>query len=82
MENVLTLNQKSQIVISKEIRKRLGLNPATAKTLGGIVNPICLAALRLMISPNFVGSEGRKGVPRDHVRLRSYATPRDATLQP
>ena len=27
MENVLTLNQKSQIVISKEIRKSLGLKP-------------------------------------------------------
>ena len=27
MENVLTLNQKSQIVISKNIRKRLGLKP-------------------------------------------------------
>jgi AbrB family looped-hinge helix DNA binding protein len=27
MENVLTLNQKSQIVISKQIRKRLGLKP-------------------------------------------------------
>jgi AbrB family looped-hinge helix DNA binding protein len=27
MENVLTLNQKSQIVISKKIRKSLGLKP-------------------------------------------------------
>ena len=27
MESVLTLNQKSQIVISKEIRKRLDLKP-------------------------------------------------------
>jgi AbrB family looped-hinge helix DNA binding protein len=27
METVLTLNQKSQVVISKEIRKRLGLKP-------------------------------------------------------
>ena len=27
MENVITLNQKSQIVISKEIRKSLGLKP-------------------------------------------------------
>jgi AbrB family looped-hinge helix DNA binding protein len=27
MENVLTLNEKSQIVISKQIRKRLGLKP-------------------------------------------------------
>lgn len=27
MEIVLTLNEKSQIVISKEIRKRLGLKP-------------------------------------------------------
>jgi len=27
METVLTLNQKSQIVISKEIRKSLGLEP-------------------------------------------------------
>jgi len=27
MENVLTLNQKSQIVISKAIRKSLGLKP-------------------------------------------------------
>jgi AbrB family looped-hinge helix DNA binding protein len=27
MENVLTLNQKSQIVISKKIRKILGLKP-------------------------------------------------------
>ena len=27
MENVLTLNQKSQIVISKQIRKKLGLKP-------------------------------------------------------
>jgi AbrB family looped-hinge helix DNA binding protein len=27
MENVVTLNQKSQIVISKEIRKILGLKP-------------------------------------------------------
>ncbi len=27
MESLLTLNQKSQIVISKEIRKRLGLKP-------------------------------------------------------
>jgi AbrB family looped-hinge helix DNA binding protein len=27
MENVLTLNQKSQIVISKHIRKSLGLKP-------------------------------------------------------
>jgi AbrB family looped-hinge helix DNA binding protein len=27
MENVLTLNQKSQIVISKNIRKSLGLKP-------------------------------------------------------
>ena len=27
MENVLTLNQKSQIVISKKIRKGLGLKP-------------------------------------------------------
>jgi AbrB family looped-hinge helix DNA binding protein len=27
MENVLTLNQKSQIVISKNIRQRLGLKP-------------------------------------------------------
>ena len=27
MENVLTLNQKSQIVISKKIRKQLGLKP-------------------------------------------------------
>jgi AbrB family looped-hinge helix DNA binding protein len=27
MESVLTLNQKSQIVISKEIRKILGLKP-------------------------------------------------------
>jgi AbrB family looped-hinge helix DNA binding protein len=27
MENVLTLNQKSQIVISKQIRKTLGLKP-------------------------------------------------------
>src|SRR4030095_8236815 len=28
---------------------------ALAKTLGGIVNPICLAALRLITSSNFVG---------------------------
>jgi AbrB family looped-hinge helix DNA binding protein len=27
MESVLTLNQKSQVVISKEIRKRLNLKP-------------------------------------------------------
>ena len=27
MENVLTLNEKSQIVISKEIRRRLDLKP-------------------------------------------------------
>jgi AbrB family looped-hinge helix DNA binding protein len=27
MKNVLTLNQKSQIVISKQIRKSLGLKP-------------------------------------------------------
>ena len=27
MENVLKLNQKSQIVISKQIRKKLGLKP-------------------------------------------------------
>lgn len=27
MENVVILNQKSQIVISKQIRKRLGLKP-------------------------------------------------------
>jgi AbrB family looped-hinge helix DNA binding protein len=27
VENVLTLNEKSQIVITKEIRKRLGLKP-------------------------------------------------------
>ncbi len=27
MENVITLNQKSQIVISKQIRKCLGLKP-------------------------------------------------------
>lgn len=27
MENVLTLNQKSQIVISKQMRKNLGLKP-------------------------------------------------------
>jgi AbrB family looped-hinge helix DNA binding protein len=27
MENVVTLNQKSQIVISKQIRKSLGLKP-------------------------------------------------------
>jgi len=27
MENVLTLNQKSQIVISKKIRNQLGLKP-------------------------------------------------------
>jgi hypothetical protein len=33
---------------------------ALAKTLGGIVNPICLAVLRLMTSSNFVGcSTGR-----------------------
>ena len=28
---------------------------ALAKTLGGIVNPICLAAFRLMMNSNFVG---------------------------
>ena len=28
---------------------------ALAKTLGGMVNPICLAALRLMMNSNFVG---------------------------
>jgi hypothetical protein len=28
---------------------------ALAKTLGGIVNPICLAAFKLMINSNFTG---------------------------
>jgi AbrB family looped-hinge helix DNA binding protein len=32
MENVLTLNQKSQIVISKQIRKILGLKPGDQLT--------------------------------------------------
>ena len=32
MENVLTLNQKSQIVISKKIRKQLGLKPGDQLT--------------------------------------------------
>lgn len=32
MVSVLTLNQKSQIVISKEIRKRLGLKPGDQLT--------------------------------------------------
>jgi AbrB family looped-hinge helix DNA binding protein len=32
MENVLTLNEKSQIVISKAIRKTLGLNPGDQLT--------------------------------------------------
>ena len=32
MENVLKLNQKSQVVISKEIRKRLGLKPSDQLT--------------------------------------------------
>jgi AbrB family looped-hinge helix DNA binding protein len=32
MENVLTLNQKSQIVISKAIRKSLGLKPGDQLT--------------------------------------------------
>jgi hypothetical protein len=33
---------------------------ALAKTLGGMVNPICLAAFRLMMNSNFVGcSTGR-----------------------
>lgn len=38
MENVLTLNQKSQVVISKAIRKTLGLKPGdqlTAAVEGG-----------------------------------------------
>ena len=32
MENILTLNEKSQVVISKAIRKRLGLKPGDQLT--------------------------------------------------
>src|SRR5262245_54517639 len=54
---VLSPNRKSAI---ENLKCHLTTLSALARTFGGIVNPICFAALRLIINSNFVGcSTGR-----------------------
>src|ERR1044071_1190717 len=55
----LTASQQSRSMKRNKRYHRITLS-ALAKTVGGTLNPICLAVLRLMTSSNFVGcSTGR-----------------------
>jgi len=70
MESVLTLNQKSQIVISKEIRKRLDLKPGDQ--LAAIVE-----GNKIVLRPKPKSSAGRlrglgKGTWRSRAKIDTY----------
>jgi AbrB family looped-hinge helix DNA binding protein len=70
MESVLTLNQKSQIVISKEIRKRLDLKPGDQ--LAAVVE-----GNKIILRPKPKSSAGRlrglgKGIWGSRAKIDTY----------
>src|SRR6266545_5991939 len=63
-------HRKTKIFLSRLTPHRITLS-ALASTLGGIVRPICLAALRLTTNSNFVGCSTGKSAGLAPFRILS-----------